>query len=54
MSSSDGCQINYRHRGEQEENKEKGDMKMGNSKGQRREHGENKEGWGIIAFGLAE
>lgn len=29
-------------------------MKMGNGEGHRKEHSENKEGWGIIAFSVGE
>lgn len=54
MPPGDSCQINYRHGGGQEADKEKGDVKMGSDEGHRKEHGENKEGWGIIAFGVEE
>lgn len=55
MSTGDGCQINYRCGGEQEGDKEKGAMKMGNGEGHRKKNmAKNKEGWDIIAFGVTE
>lgn len=41
--------------GGKRQTRRKGDVKMGNDEGhKKKEHGENKEGWGIIAFGVEE